>query len=352
MARQRGLKAAIAIGKLIAAAGFAASCDSSATTAPDAAAATADAGPVVCDDLPAGISSGRFGADIDHDTVAVRRLVLMGGGAEVDAAARQFVTAAAGGDVLVLRASGSVDSYTVYFGSELGCNPAPASTTTLRTDDVTAAADPAVSCRVAQAEAIWLAGGDQWDYLGRWPSLLQQALAVAGARSAFGGTSAGAMALGEYAFDAEQGTVDSADALAQPLASAVSVQRSPLGQAELARTVVDTHFTQRDREGRLLVFAARALVALATSPVVAVGLDESAALVIEGGAFAVLSDGGAAVWIYRVAGPAQLAAGAPLGLAGVQRVQLSSGDGGAWPIDFAAWPLTDMEVVAGVIQVR
>jgi len=352
MARQRGLDLTPAFSTLLVTALSTANCDAPSVKITDGALLAPDGGSAACGELPVGITSGRIGSEIDQVSAAVRRLVIMGGGAEVDEAARRFVSAAAGGDVLVLRASGSVDSYTVYFENDLGCDPAPASTTTLRTDDVAAAADPAVTCRVAQAEAIWLAGGDQWDYLGRWPNALHAALAAAGSRSAFGGTSAGAMALGDVVFDAEVGSVVSVDALADPLASSVSVGRSPIGQVELASTVVDTHFTQREREGRLLVFAAHALRLLQTSPVSAVGLDESAALVVEQGTFTVLAEADRHVWFYQVAGPAQLVDGTPLGLSGIRRVQLSAGDRGDWPIDLAAWPSVDLEVVAGVVSER
>ncbi|MFH1810246.1 MAG: hypothetical protein ABIJ09_15980 [Pseudomonadota bacterium] len=277
--------------------------------------------------------------------------MLMGGGAEIDAAARSFVEGAVGGDVLVLRASGSVDSYTSYFFAELGAVPAPASVTTALLAQPTPAADPAVTCRVDAAEALWLAGGDQSDYLVAWPAVLQQALARVGARGgSMGGTSAGAMALGEVAFDAARGSVDSVQALAAPLSSVVSVSRSPFAHPFLASTVVDTHFQARDREGRLLTFLARALALLGQGPVLGLGLDEEAALVIESGHFLVLAAPGQRVWLYRAAGPATLETAAGLGLDGVERVQLTSGQQGTWPPDLASWPVVRLQVVNGVVQ--
>lgn len=79
-----------------------------------------------CEPLPSTIPIGTAGAPTDTPTTAERRLVLMGGGAEVDEASRLFVQGANGGDVLVLRATGSVDSYTGYFG-KVGATPAAAS---------------------------------------------------------------------------------------------------------------------------------------------------------------------------------------------------------------------------------
>ncbi|MCY4645873.1 MAG: hypothetical protein OXE73_03250 [Gammaproteobacteria bacterium] len=112
---------------------------------------------------------GLPGTGADATPSPVRRLVLMGGGPEEDGAARRFVEAAAGGDIVVLRATGSLTSYPDYFSVELAPGPAPASVVTIRTDTPPLADHPSVLCRLDRAEAIWFAGGSQWDYLGRWP---------------------------------------------------------------------------------------------------------------------------------------------------------------------------------------
>jgi cyanophycinase-like exopeptidase len=173
-----------------------------------------------CPDVPAGITLGGGGLVQDVGTTPIRRLVLMGGGLEEDFAATLFLEGAQGGNVVVLRATGSTTSYRDYFNFTLSPAPTPASVLVIRTDLPAAAADTAVLCRVNLAEAVWLAGGDQWDYLGRWPAELHQALdAVAGRDGAMGGISAGAMALGEAAFDAEEGTVTSAGEAVGPSTS-------------------------------------------------------------------------------------------------------------------------------------
>ena len=143
----------------------------------DNARAPATSGP--CAELPADVASGSHGV-LEQTRGALSGLVvLMGGGSEVDRGSAQFVEAALGGDVLVLRASGSTESYTSYFAQELVVDLPPASVTTLLLDDPSLAADPAVLCRIDGAEAIWLAGGDQADYLVRWPEQLRAAIARA-----------------------------------------------------------------------------------------------------------------------------------------------------------------------------
>jgi cyanophycinase len=309
----------------------AASGDAAIADAGTADAGIADAGAGACGALPSTIAEGRLGSDGDTVAAPTRRVVLMGGGAEVDAASTAMVSAAEGGDVLVLRASGSVDSYTPYFFEELPAATAPASVATLRLDDARASSHATLHCRVDRAEAVWLAGGDQHDYLGDWDESLQARLAATAARgAAVGGTSAGAMVLGELAFDAAHGSIGSEDALTDPQGMRVSVIPSPMAQPELARTIVDTHFSARDREGRMLAFLARARGT--ASDGFGVGLDERAALVIERGTYRVRSGrSGRAVWLYRFAGGSTLEVGRPLSMDGVRRLRLLDGATGPWP---------------------
>ncbi|MDE2652874.1 MAG: hypothetical protein OXI71_03570 [Gemmatimonadota bacterium] len=307
-----------------------------------------------CPEPGAGIQiGGDFGSGTDTERTPVRRLVLMGGGREEDQAAQHFVEAAAGGDVVVLRASGSLTSYPDYFGTSLAPVPAPSSVVTVRTTSPESGADPAVLCRAGRAEALWLAGGNQWNYLGRWPSELHDSLAAAVARgAAIGGTSAGAVSLGEIAFDARHGTVTSSEALANPLHRDVSVSRPTIAQPELAGTIVDSHFMERSREGRLLVFLARFLAERGEGPVVGLGLDEGVAVLIEAGAYRVTSVDAGAAWLYHVSGPATLENGTPLSLDRIRRVRLPAGSTGGWPFHFGDADGAELlRVEAGVVRV-
>lgn len=321
------------------------------------AGANADAGSLPafeCGPVPSGVAEGHLGSTADVRLDATRRIVLMGGSAEVDSATEQFVNAANGGDVLTLRATGSVDSYTPYFYDELSYDPAPNSSATFRFDVASASADDAVQCRVAAAEAIWFAGGDQWDYLDAWDATTLAAAAAA--RSpAIGGTSAGAMILSEFSFAAELGGVTSEEALADPSASDLVPISSAYGQHEMARTVVDTHFTERDREGRLLVFAAHAR-AQSGSTVFGIGLDERAALVVNEDAFLVLTGAqDRSVWVYVV--DAAPTIGATLSVENVRRYRLSSGASGAWPFtedadSLGAFTAVTLDVTESIVSER
>ena len=309
---------------------------------------------VRCPDPGQGIEiGGHAGTGDDTEQAPLRRLVLMGGGPEDDAAARRFAESAAGGDIVVLRATGSLTSYPDYFSFELAPSPSPASVVTIRTSTPPLADHPSVVCRLARAEAVWLAGGSQWDYLGRWPGAVHRALAGATQRGAsIGGTSAGAVSLGEAAFDARHGTVTSAEALADPAQPSVSVGPSTLPQPELANVIVDSHFTERSREGRLLAFLGRLLALHRGGPFIGIGIDEGAALEIEGREYRVSSSGGGAVWMYEAVGPATVQPGTPLTLQGVRRVRVAAGASGSWPFSFEqADGLQDIVVESGLVRV-
>ena len=256
-----------------------------------------------CPDVGAGLTleeTAAFSPDEAGDGV----VVVMGGGVEVDRAAVRFVEGARGGDVLVLRATGSTSSYTAYFDGSSGELPAfsvpPRAVATVRVDDAAAGDDPGLLCRVAYADAVWLAGGDQSDYLVAWPAALHAALRAAVARGvAVGGTSAGAMALSEFSYDARDGGVSSDEAVAAPAATSVSA--SPFFAPALSGRLVDTHFRARDRERRLLAFVAHAQDEFDVL-VRGLGIDEEAAVVFDDDGARVLADGDGGVFTYAIAG--------------------------------------------------
>ncbi len=285
-----------------------------------------------CGALPAGVQLGGDVAAADARAETDRRVVLMGGGPENDDAMTHFLEAVNGGDVMVLRASGSTSSYWDYFRQTLQPSPKPSSVTTMRIDDPRYATQPSVICRVRSAEAIWLAGGDQWEYLGRWPDVIQAAISTLVLRNGpVGGTSAGAMSLGEFAFDARLGSVTSAEVLADPLRPEVSVSESRFPSPELFSVIVDTHFSERDREGRLLGFLARAMHNTGIERLIGLGLDERVAIVFQDDQYRVSAIGDAAAWFYQVDGVPTLLPETPLSMTGIRRFRLPAGSSGSWP---------------------
>jgi len=206
---------------------------------------------------------------------------LMGGASENDTAMQWFLSRADGGDVVVLRTSGS-DGYNDYMFNQLGVTLN--SVETLRIDQTQGATDPYVLQKVSQAEAIWLAGGDQADYVNYFKGnalgdLLNDHINIK--QNPIGGTSAGMAIMGEYYFDALNGTITSSEALNNPFDSRVSLGVSDfLDNSILNKIITDTHYDNPNRKGRHMVFLAR-LQAMTGERVFGVGLEEYTAACID-----------------------------------------------------------------------
>src|ERR1044072_4817890 len=91
-------------------------------------------------------------------------LVLMGGGTDVDAAFQFMCQRAGGGDFVVIRTTGT-DAYKPYI--QQLC-PQMASVETIIITSVTGANSSYVSSHIQNAEALWIAGGDQSTYVETW----------------------------------------------------------------------------------------------------------------------------------------------------------------------------------------
>ena len=183
---------------------------------------------------------------------------IMGGATEHDEAMKWFLEQANGGDILVLRTSGS-NGYNNYLYSQLGIGVN--SVETIVSNNATASNDPYVLQQIQNAEAIWFAGGDQWNYVSYWrntpvDSLIN--LALVNKKIVIGGTSAGMAIQGGYYFSAENGTVTSATALNNPYDFDVTVDSTKfLVNDYLGDVITDTHYDNPDRKGRHITFLAR-----------------------------------------------------------------------------------------------
>jgi len=200
------------------------------------------------------------GNSSDSQQSANGGICLMGGATEDDNAMKWFLERANGGDVLVIRASGS-DGYNDYFYSDLGI-PVN-SVETIVFHNPSAANESYIHERIEKAEAIWIAGGNQWNYVSFWRTTAIDSLINAGIQNrnmAIGGTSAGMAILGGYYFSAQYGTVTSAEALANPFDADITVDNAPFIDLPILQEVVtDTHYDDPDRKGRHVVFLARML---------------------------------------------------------------------------------------------
>lgn len=186
----------------------------------------------------------------------------MGGAEENDNAMRWFLQRANGGDVVVLRASGA-DGYNDYLFNELGVSVN--SVQTIITTTVEAANDPYVARQIRNAEALWIAGGDQWDYVSFWkngPVGKAIQYLISEKKAVVGGTSAGMAILSGAYFSAENGTIKSEEALADPFSERLKVGYNDfLHTPFLEKVITDTHYDARNRKGRHAAFLARLIAA-------------------------------------------------------------------------------------------
>lgn len=204
-------------------------------------------------------------------------ITMMGGRSEHDNAMRWFLQKANGGDVLVIRASGS-DGYNDYLFSELG--ETVNSVETLVINNADAADHPYVIEQINNAEAIWMAGGDQSVYLSLWGNSGMRAALNAHIntkKGVIGGTSAGMAVLGQWVYSAENGTITSSEALANPFDNRLTITEDFLNISVLDKVITDTHYAARDRQGRHSAFMAR-LAKTHGGPVFGIACDEYTAV--------------------------------------------------------------------------
>jgi cyanophycinase len=253
------------------------------------------------------------GDTADVQTATRPGCLLAGGSTDVDPAMRWLIERGGGGDFVVLRASGS-DGYNPYIYRELG---GVNSCQTFLVNSREKAANPTLIRRVRQAEAVFIAGGDQANYVNFWKGTpLHQALQhlVTQRQVPVGGTSAGCAILGQAYFAALQGTVTSETALANPFAPAVSLGNNDFLQIPfLQNTITDTHYDNPDRRGRHLVFMARLLAERPGASVQGIGVPERTAVVVEAdGTARVMGQSPVVFALATPPGPEQMAANAPL----------------------------------------
>ena len=207
-------------------------------------------------------------------------LLLMGGGDRNIDALRWFMARAGGGHVVVLRASQGGEIGEEFFNQVGGIK----SVETFVFKDRDAASDPAILAALKRADGIFIGGGDQSRYVRYWRGTPVAAALDAHVRAGkpLGGTSAGLAMLGEYLYGAmDGGSQTSPRALADPLGPENTVEGDFLKLAALKGVITDSHFSERNRLGRLIAFVAKG-EAMAGKPLLGLGIDEDAAVAVEG----------------------------------------------------------------------
>ncbi len=233
-------------------------------------------------------------------------LVLMGGGTDVDAAFQWMCQRAGGGDFLVIRTTGT-DAYNPYI-QEL-C-PQMDSVETIIITSVTGANSAYVSNQIQNAEALWIAGGDQSTYVNLWRGTAVQSgvnFLLNSKLAPVGGTSAGLAVLSQFIYTGELGSVTSSQTLANPFHRYVTLDRDLFQSALGVGKLYDSHFVTRDRMGRSLTFLARIVNNGWASQPRGIGIDERTAILVTSAGAATMVGSGAAYFL-QAPGPAQVLA--------------------------------------------
>jgi cyanophycinase-like exopeptidase len=204
----------------------------------------------------------RTGSPDNVETSPLPGIVLAGGASDNNDAMRWFLERADGGDIVVIRASGG-DGYNNYLYSGLGVTVN--SVTSIVISSTAQANNQEVYDAIVNAEALFIAGGNQWNYIDYWRNtLVQDALQflIDEKQVTIGGTSAGLAVLGEVVYSAQNGTVWSSEALADPYHWRVTLVYDFLQVPFLENLVTDSHYNRVhddgfDRKGRHVAFMAR-----------------------------------------------------------------------------------------------
>jgi cyanophycinase len=281
------------------------------------------------------------------DVVTATRpgLVLEGGGTDIDESFRWMIERSGGGDFVVLRTSGT-DAYNVYIDDL----PAPGglspdSVATLIVRSRAASFDPFVIGTIRGAEALWIAGGDQSRHVSIWRGTpVADAINELAARGVpIGGTSAGLAVMGQFVYSAEADGaaaphLSSAQALRDPFHPRVTLRRDFLRLPDLRGTILEPHFEQEGRYGRMAAFLARLATEGSAREVRGIGIDRETALLVEADGTARVITGpdhpfGSATLFRLSARPEICEPGHPLTASGIELIRFGSGD----RVDLRRW---------------
>jgi cyanophycinase-like exopeptidase len=279
-------------------------------------------------DLPFGVERTRLGADADvRPSLEGPSLLLQGDGTPLDSAfqahARQVANQPL--DVVVLAASFPSGGSTtpecdglVDLGRVQSCE-------TITMPDPRGADVETVAETVQQAEIVYVAGGNQCNYVDWVGRAVHTAVVDVYERGGgVGGGSAGLAIQGDAAYDGCTGSVRSDEALTNPYDARIHFTDDMFNWPVMDRLITDSHFQARDRMGRLITFVARRMAATGAESFSGLGVNEGTAVVVD-------SAGAGTVYgerAYLVHGdhpPQTLAPDTALTYAGVKIVRLPAG---------------------------
>jgi cyanophycinase len=258
-------------------------------------------------------------------------ICMMGGGTDVDAAIQWMISKSGGGDFVVIRCTGA-DGYNDYIYSQLGGVDSVQTLVLSKKDS----SNSYVNTQIRNAEALFIAGGDQSDYWNNWKgTAIEDSIHALVAKGVpIGGTSAGHAVLGYFVYAALTRTsVTSSEALANPYDSDITLGQDFLRLPKLEQVITDSHFVTRDRMGRLVTFLARILQDSWTNQAYGIGVDEMTAVCMEASGACTIKGSGAAYFLRTPGMPQYCVSGQPLTFTGIPTYKVA----GAGTFNIATW---------------
>ncbi|RAJ06638.1 cyanophycinase-like exopeptidase [Chitinophaga skermanii] len=250
-----------------------------------------------------------IGDTADVQTKTQGGIALVGGGGDVDEVYKWMIARSGGGDAVILRATND-DVYNAHIWALGKLN----SIETLNINSRELANDDRVARVIRNAEFVFIAGGDQSNYMRYWrdtkvSEALQYLMHVK--KVPIGGTSAGCASLSGYFYSGEKGSAVSTTALANPYNENVTIYNNFLQPPFLQNVLTDQHYLKRNREGRHVAFLARAYTDWGT-PVFGIAPDERTGVCIDDKGMATVIGESKAYFIIPQSKPTQCKAGEPL----------------------------------------
>jgi cyanophycinase len=269
-----------------------------------------------------GYKSYMTGNAADVSTATSFGICMMGGSTDVDAAIQWMISKSGGGDFVIIRCSGS-DGYNDYIYTQLGGVDSVQTLVLSKKDS----SNSYVNTQIRNAEALFIAGGDQSDYWKNWRgTAIEDSINSLVAKGVpIGGTSAGHAVLGYFLYAAlTSKSVVSSEALANPYYRDITLGQDFLLLPRLEQVITDSHFVARDRMGRLVTFLARLLQDGWTSQACGIGVDEMTAVCMEASGVCSIKGSGTAYFLRTPGMPEYCVSGQPLTFSAIPTYKVDS----------------------------
>lgn len=146
--------------------------------------------------------------------------------------------------------------------------------------------------KIKNSGVLYISGGDQANYVRFWKDTkLSKLINYLVNKVPIGATSAGLAISGEYYFSALHGTINSEECTINKEDPRITLGNNFLNIPELKGFITDSHYTERCRKERHIIFMEKILQDYKLNSIKGLGIDEKTALCLEGTSGLVVGEG-------------------------------------------------------------